>query len=90
MEVKADKSKNLNISISERLYNEILETLPANISIEMLINKLLRAWKQEPSSKELDKDTKEERIALLKSAKETCIKKNKGNAKIKKKKKNNP
>ena len=42
----------------------------------MLINKLLRAWKQEPSSKELDKDTKEERrIALLKSAKETVSKK---------------
>ncbi len=76
MEVKADKSRNLNISISARLYNEIVETLPANISIEMLISKLLKAWKQEPSSKELDKDTKEERrIALLKSDKETVSKK---------------
>lgn len=76
MEVKADKSRNLNISISVRLYNEILETLPANISIEMLISKLLRAWEQEPSSRELNRDTKEERrIALLKSAKQTVSKK---------------
>ena len=76
MKVKANESKTLNISISARLYNDVFETLPANISIEMLISKLLKAWKQEPSSRDLDKDTKEERsIALLKSAKETVSKK---------------
>ena len=88
MEVKANESKNLNISISARLYNDIVETLPANISIEMLISKLLKAWKQEPSSRDIDKDTKEERrIALLKSAKETVSKKIKEMPKSKRKEK---
>ena len=88
MKVKANESKTLNISISARLYNDVFETLPANISIEMLINKLLKAWKQEPSSRELNKDTKEERsIALLKSAKETVSKKIKEMPKSKRKEK---
>lgn len=84
MEATTNEIKIMNIGISTRLYNEIIETLPSNISIESLINKLLRAWKQEPSSKELNKETKEERkAALKKSAKETVTKKIKQTPKTK-------
>ena len=87
-EENTSKGKILRICISTRTYEEIMETLPANISIELLINKLLKAWNQDPSSKEINKNTKEERKrALEKSAKETVAKKIKEVPKTKRKEK---
>ena len=53
-------NKTISISISKKLYREITEALPVYITLESLIIKLLRAWKQEPSINSIKKETKEE------------------------------